>query len=31
MLKQLKLNGSMKTQDLLEVTPPKHVLFIIGD
>ena len=33
MLKKLKLNGSMKTflQDLLELTPPKDVLFIIGD
>ena len=33
MLKKLKLNGSMKTflQDLLELTPPKDVLFIAGD
>ena len=32
MLKKLKLNGSMKTlQDLLELTSPKDVLFIIGD
>ena len=33
MLKKLKLNGSMKTylQDLLELTPKKDVLFIIGD
>ena len=33
MLKKLKLNGSMKTflQDLLELTPPKYVLFIAGD
>ena len=31
MLKKLKLNGSMKTYDLLELTPPKDVLFIIGD
>ena len=32
MLKKLKFNGSMKTQNtLLEVTPPKDVLFIIGD
>ena len=30
MLKKLKLNGSMKT-DLLELTPKKDVLFIIGD
>ena len=32
-LKKLKLNGSMKTylQDLLELTPKKDVLFIIGD
>ena len=30
--KKLKLNGSMKTlQDLLELTPKKAVLFIIGD
>ena len=35
MLKKLKLNGSMKLnedlQDLLELTPPKDVLLIIGD
>ena len=31
MLKKLKLNGSMKTQDLLELTPKKDVLFITGD
>ena len=31
MLKKLKLNGSMKTYDLLELTPPKDVLFILGD
>ena len=31
-LEKLKLNGSMKTyKDLLELTPKKHVLFIIGD
>ena len=31
-LKKLKLNGSMKTyKDLLELTPQKDVLFIIGD
>ena len=31
-LKKLKLNGSMKDlQDLLELTPPKDVLFIIRD
>ena len=31
-LKKLKLNSSMKTlQDLLELTPKKDVLFIIGD
>ena len=29
--KKLKLNGSMKTHDLLEITPPKDVLFILGD
>ena len=29
MLKKLKLNGSM--QDLLQLTPKKDVLFIIGD
>ena len=32
MLKKLKLNGSMKVlQDLLELTPKRDVLFIIGD
>ena len=32
MLKKLKLNGSYEDlQDLLELTPKKHVLFIIGD
>ena len=33
MLKKLKLNSSMKTylQDLLELTPKKDILFIIGD
>ena len=31
MLKKLKLNGSMVLQDLLELTPRKDVLFIIGD
>ena len=31
MLKKLKLNGSMKTYNLLELTPKKDVLFIIGD
>ena len=31
MLKKLKLNGSLKTQDLLELTPKKDVLFIIVD
>ena len=31
MLKKLKLNGSMKDlQDLLELTPKKDALFIIG-
>ena len=29
MLKKLKLNGFI--QDLLELTPPKDILFIIGD
>ena len=29
--KKLKLNGSMKTWDLLELTPKKDVLFIIWD
>ena len=32
MLEKLKVNGSMKTYiDLLELTPKKDVLFIIGD
>ena len=32
MLKKLKLNGSMMTyKDLLELTPKKDVLFIIGN
>ena len=32
MLKKLKLNGFYEDlQDLLELTPPKDVLFIIGD
>ena len=32
MLKKLKLNGSMKIyKNLLELTPKKDVLFIIGD
>ena len=32
MLKKLKLNGSNEDlQDLLELTPPKDTLFIIGD
>ena len=31
MFKKLKLNGSMKTYNLLELTPPKDVLFIIWD
>ena len=33
MLKKLKLNGSVKIyiQDLLELTPQKDVLFILGD
>ena len=32
MLKKLKLNGSIKDlQDLLELTPKKDILFIIGD
>ena len=31
MLKKLKLNGSMNLQDLLELTPPKDIFFIIGD
>ena len=31
-LKKLKLNSSVKTlQDLLELTPKKYVIFIIGD
>ena len=29
--KKLKLNGSKDLQDLLELTPKKDVLFIIGD
>ena len=31
MLKKLKLNSSMKIYNLLELTPKKDVLFIIGD
>ena len=31
MLKKLKLNGSMKTYETLELTPKKVVHFIIGD
>ena len=31
MLKKLKLNGSMKTYDPVELTPKKKILFIIGD
>ena len=31
MLKKLKSNSSMKTYNLLELTPKKDVLFIIGD
>ena len=31
MLEKLKLNGSMKTYNLLELTPKKDVLLIIGD
>ena len=31
MPKKLKLNSSMKTQDLLELTPKKDVFFIRGD
>ena len=31
MLKTLKLNGYEDLQDLLELTPKKDVLFIIGD
>ena len=31
MLKKLKLNAFMNLQDLLELTPNKDVLFIIGD
>ena len=31
MLKKLMLNGSMRTYKTLELTPPKDVLFIIGD
>ena len=30
-LKKLKLNGSMKTYNLLKLTPKKYVLFFIGD
>ena len=30
-LKKLKLNGSMKTYRVIELTPKKDVLFIIGD
>ena len=30
-LKKLKLNGSVKTYNLLELIPSKDVLFIIGD
>jgi len=31
MLKKLKINGSTKIQDLLEITPQNDVLFIIRD
>ena len=31
MLKKLKLNGFMNLQDLLELTPKRDVLFILGD
>ena len=31
MLKKLKLNDSMKTYHLLELTPQNDVLLIIGD
>ena len=31
MLKKLKLNGFMKTYNVLELIPKKDVLFIIGD
>ena len=31
MLQKRKLNGSKKTYNLLELTPKKDVLFIIGD
>ena len=31
MLKKLKLNSFENLQDLLELTPKKDVLFIIGD
>ena len=31
MLKKLKLNSCLKTYNLLELTPKKDVLFIIGD
>ena len=30
-LKKLKFNSSMNLQDLLELTPKKDVLFVIGD
>ena len=30
-LKKLKLNGSMKTYKILELTPKKDILFIIGN
>ena len=30
MPKKLKLNGSMNLQDLLEITPQKDIIFIIG-
>ena len=31
MLRKLKLNGFMKTYNVLELIPKKDVLFIIGD
>ena len=31
MQKKLKLNSSMNLQDLLELTPKKGILFILGD
>ena len=31
MLRKLKLNGYEDLQDILELTPQKDVLFIIGD